>query len=174
MSAVFTPAAVTSVQASFVAGVFFKMSNPMDSEDSGAECMDKNWTTIDDGLPTQEELDRETEEAMAEYWQLQEERLQQHKELKQPRKWKTSLLRRPAASTEASAAEGDEPVEEPVLKKPAATSVRQKRAAARAEARSTNDLMECYTQRAAKSQKKTVKPPSGASSSDGKDRSGAV
>ena len=146
----------------------------MDSEDSGAECMDKNWTTIDDGLPTQEELDRETEEAMAEYWQLQEERLQQHKELKQPRKWKTSVLRRPAASTEASAAEGDEPVEGPVIKKPAATSVRQKRAAARAEARSTNDLMECYTQRAAKSQKKTVKPPSGASSSDGKDRSGAV
>ena len=146
----------------------------MDSEDSGAECMDKNWTTIDDGLPTQEELDRETEEAMAEYWQLQEERLQRHKELQQPRKWKTSVLRRPAASTEASAAEGDEPVEEPVLKKPAATSVRQKRAAARAEARSTNDLMECYTQRAAKSQKKTVKPPSGASSSDGKDRSGAV
>ena len=146
----------------------------MDSEDSGAECMDKNWTTIHDGLPTQEELDRESFEAMAEYWQLQEQRLQRHKELHQPRKWKTSVLHRPAASTEASAAEGDEPVEDPVLKKPAATSVRQKRAAARAEARSTNDLMECYTQRAAKSQKKTVQPPSGASSSDGKDRNGAV
>ena len=146
------------------------MINPMDSEDSGAECMDKNWTTIDDGLPTQEELDRETEEAMAESWQLQQQQQQQQ----QRRKWKNSVLRRPAASTEASAAEGDEPVQDPVLKKPAATSVRQKRAAARAEARSTNDLMECYTQRAAKSQKKTVKPPSGASSSDGKDRNGPV
>jgi len=173
MSAVFTPAAVTSVQASFVAGVFFKMSNPIDSEDSGAECMDKNWTTIDDGLPTQEELDRETEEAMAEHWRLQQQEQQQ--QLREERlKWKKAILRRPAASTEASAAEGDEPVEDTVLKKPAATSVRQKRAAARAEARSTNDLMECYTQRAAKSQKKTVKPPSGASSSDGKDRNGAV
>ena len=149
------------------------MSNPIDSEDSGAECMDKIWTTIDDGLPTQEELDRETEEAMAEHWRLQQQEQQQQLR-EERRKWKKAILRRPAASTEASAAEGDEPVKDPVLKKPAARSVRQKRAAARAEARSTNDLMECYTQRAAKSQKKTVKPPSGASSSDGKDRNGPV
>ena len=49
-----------------------------------------------------------------------------------------------------------------------------KRIKLRDDERKTNDLMECYTQRAAKSQKKTVKPPSGASSSDGKDRSGPV
>ena len=48
------------------------------------------------------------------------------------------------------------------------TSIRKKRAAARGEARRTNDLMECYTQRAAKSQKKETKPPSGAASSDGR------
>ena len=148
----------------------------MDSDESGAECMDKYWASIHEELPNQAELDRETEEAMAEYWQLLQQQRQQQQQQQQPepRKWKKSVLRRPAASTEASAAEGDEPVEDTVLKKPAATSVRQKRAAARAEARSTNDLMECYTQRAAKSQKKTVKPPSGASSSDGKDRNGAV
>ena len=48
------------------------------------------------------------------------------------------------------------------------TSIRKKRAAAREEAMMTNDLMECYTQRAAKSQKKETKPPSGAASSDGR------
>ena len=92
-----------------------------------------------------------------------------------PRKWKKSaIVTEKTNSPPPSVGPGEVPVDDPVLKKPAATSVRKKRAAARAEARSTNDLMECYTQRAAKSQKKTVKPPSGASSSDGKDRSGAV
>ena len=51
-------------------------------------------------------------------------------------------------------------------KKQEKTSTRQKRAAAREEARRANDLMECYTQHAAKSQKKTTKPPSCAASSD--------
>lgn len=146
----------------------------MESDESGAECMPHFWASMHEELPTQAELDRETEEAMAEYWQLQQEQQPQQQQQEQHQKWKKSVFRRPAASSEASAAEADEPVEDPVLKKPAATSVRQKRAAARAEARSTNDFMECYTQRAAKSQKKTVKPPSGASSSDGKDRPGPV
>ena len=53
-------------------------------------------------------------------------------------------------------------------KKQEKTSTRQKRAAAREEARKSNDLMECYTQRAAKSQKKSTKPSSGAASSDGR------
>ena len=150
------------------------MNNPMESDDSGAECMDKYWTSIHDELPTQEELDRETQEDMAEYWRLQEQQQQQQQKQQLRRKWNKSVLRRPEASTEASAAEGDKPVEDPVLKKPAASYIKQRRAAARAEARSTNDLMECYTQRAAKSQKTTVKPPSGASSSDGKDRGGTV
>ena len=116
------------------------MNNPMDSDESGTECMDKYWASIHEELPTQAELDRETEEAMAEHWRLQQQEQQQQLQ-EERRKWKKAILRRPAASTEASAAEADEPVEDTVLKKPAATSVRQKRAAARAEARSTNDLM---------------------------------
>ena len=84
-----------------------------------------------------------------------------------PWKWKklvtvTEKTNSPAASVvpgeEASHGTGEE--------KQTATPVRKKRAAAREEARRANDLMECYTQHAAKSQKKTTKPPSCAASSD--------